>query len=337
MRLLYIFIILCFSLEAKDYTKHYRAIQIINQLSKHHGFTRRELKSLFRNVRVQHAALCRVKPSHKLGKVRDTRSHKEVQKLRKILKKYGQWGRYARLKVNNCRARQGVAFIKRNRATFNAVEKKYGIPKEYIAAIIGIETAYGHNVGRYPVFDTLATLTFEKNRRNRFFRKELIKFLKLSKSEKFNPRNIRGSYSGAIGLGQFLPSNYEAYGIDFNKDGKITLQGSDDAIASIANYFKKNGWKKGQPVAIRVRYQGKRFFKYRTGYKYTYTQKSLRGIKPVYAWNYKGKVSLIKLKKKTYDELWYGTKNFFVITRYNHSDYYAMAVHKLAEKIKKKL
>jgi len=202
---------------------------------------------------------------------------------------------------------------------------------------MGIESAYGKNVGKYPVFDTLSTLSFEKNRRNKFFKKELIKFIHLSKTEKFNPKNVYGSYAGAIGLGQFMPSNYEAYGIDFNGDGRITLQKQQDAIASIANYFKKNGWKKGEPVATRVKYEGLRFKSYKTGYTKTYWRKDLKGITPYYAWNYKGKVRLIKLNKKKYDELWYGAKNFFVITRYNHSAYYAMSVHQLATLLAKKM
>ena len=159
----------------------------------------------------------------------------------------------------------------------------------------------------------------------------------LCKTQKINPKNVNGSYAGAIGLGQFMPSNYEAYGVDFNGDGRVTLQRKQDAIASVANYFKKNGWRRGEPVATRVSYEGKRFRRYKTGYKKTYERKSLKGIAPKTWWNYNGKVRLIKLEKKKYDELWYGAKNFFVITRYNHSSYYAMAVHQLAEKIKEGL
>ena len=138
-------------------------------------------------------------------------------------------------------------------------------------------------------------------------------------------------------MGQFMPSNYEAYGVDFNGDGRITLQKQQDAIASIANYFKKNGWRKGEPVATRVKYEGMRFTKYKTGYTTTYHRKDLKGITPYVPWNYHGKVRLIKLKKKKYDELWYGAKNFFVITRYNHSAYYAMSVHQLAMLITEKM
>ena len=218
-----------------------------------------------------------------------------------------------------------------------AIEKDFVVPQEYVAAIIGIETVYGGNVGKYPVFDTLTTLAFEKNRRNKFFKKQLKKFIELSQTEKFNPKDVYGSYAGAIGLGQFMPSNYKAYGVDFNGDGRITLQKAGDAIASVANYLQKNGWRKNEEVATRVSYDGMRFRAYKTGYKKTYNRDDLKGISPKEKWDYKGKVRLIKLNKKNYDELWYGAKNFFVITRYNHSAYYAMSVHLLAMKIRKGL
>jgi len=337
MKIVIIAIFIIFSLQAKDYTKHPKTIQCINTLVKKHHFKRDELNKLFSNVKVQKTALRAFTPRKKQRRIKETRTASQIVKAQRIRNKFGRWERYSRLKVNPSRVKQGVRFVQKYKDTFNAVEKKYGVPKEYIAAIIGIETVYGGNVGKYPVFDTLSTLAFENNRRNKFFHKQLIKFICLSKTERFNPKNVRGSYAGAIGLGQFMPSNYEAYGVDFNGDGRVTLQRAQDAIASIANYFKKNGWRKGEPIATRVKYKGNRFTQYKTGYKKTYNRADLLGISPVYPWDYKGKVRLIKLHRKKYDELWYGAKNFFVITRYNHSAYYAMAVHKLALRIKKKL
>lgn len=335
-----IFILLCIvtlSLHAKDYTKNPNTVRFINSVSKAYGVKKSYLNKLFSNVKVQRSALRAFTPRKKQKKRKETRSPRQIAKAKALRKKYGPWERYSRLKTNPSRVKQGVNFIKRHQKIFNSVEKRYGVPKEYIAAIIGVETVYGGNVGKYPVFDTLTTLAFEKNKRNKFFKKQLKKFIHLSQTEKFNPKNVRGSYAGAIGLGQFMPSNYEAYGVDYNKDGRITLQKHGDAIASIGNYLKKNGWRRGEPVATRVRYKGTRFNRYKTGYKKTYNRASLKGIKPVIPWNYHGKIRLIKLKKKKYDELWYGAKNFFVITRYNHSAYYAMSIHQLAQKIKKAL
>jgi len=336
-KVLLIFFLILLSLDAKDYTKHSKAISTMNILVKKYHFSRTELHRLFSNVKVQKSALRAFIPRHKQKRRKETRSPKQIAKAKMLRKKYGSWGRYSRNVVGSKRVAQGIAYVKKHRKTFAKVEKKYGVPKEYIAAIIGIESAFGKNVGKYPVFDTLSTLAFERNRRNKFFKKELIKFLHLSKTQRFNPRNVKGSYAGAIGLVQFMPSNYEHYGVDFNKDGRITLQRADDAIASVANYFKKNGWRRGEPVATRVKYKGNRFRKHKTGYKHSYHRKYLKGISPRQKWDYTNKVRLIKLNKKTHDELWYGAKNFFVITRYNHSSYYAMAVYQLAQKIKKGL
>ena len=319
-------------LSAKDYTKNPKTIQFMNELVQKYDFKRDELEKLFSNVKVQDSALRAFRP-----RVKKQQTPEQIAALKKRYPKYGAWDRYSKRKISDSRVQEGVDFIKRHQKTFDAVEKKYAVPKEYVAAIIGIETAYGKNVGKYPVFDTLSTLAFEKNRRNTFFQKELMKFMQLSKTEKFNPKNVYGSYAGAIGLGQFMPSNYEAYGVDFNEDGRITLQRPEDAIASIANYMKQNGWRKGEPVATRVGYEGMRFKAYETGYRKTYHRAQLKGIQPKEKWDYTDKVRLIKLNKEKYDELWYGAKNFFVITRYNHSAYYAMSVHQLATKIAAKM
>ncbi len=331
----FVLILVCllpFSLHAKDYTKNSETMIFINEMTQKDGLEKAYLKKLFKDVTVQSKALRAFRPSAK-----KKRTPEQIARLKKLYPKYGAWDRYSRHKVNPSRVKQGVDFIKKHQDVFNNVEKKYGVPKEYIAAIIGVETVYGGNVGKFPVFDTLTTLAFEKNRRNKFFKRELKKFTLLSYTQKFNPKDVFGSYAGAIGLGQFMPSNYEAYGVDYNGDGYIRLQEAGDAIASIANYLKQNRWRTGEPVATRVKYEGTRFKAYKTGYKKTYHRSELKGIEPREKWDYKGKVRLIKLNKKMYDELWYGAKNFFVITRYNHSAYYAMSIHQLAQKITAKL
>jgi len=319
-------------LEGKDYTKNKAVVELIDNMVNKYAFKKEYLKELFSNVVLQEKALNIIRPRKKVK-----RTPEQIARLKKLYPKYGAWDRYSRLKTNPSRVKQGVDFIRKYQDTFDAVEKKFGVPKEYIAAIIGVETVYGGNVGKFPVFDTLTTLAFEENRRNNFFRKQLHEFIRLSKNQKFNPKEVKGSYAGAIGLGQFMPSNYEAYGVDFNGDGRITLQKPTDAIASVANYFKKNGWRTGEPVATKVSYNGTRFKQFKTGYNRTYNRSDLKGISPKQKWDYKKKVRLIKLNKKEFDELWYGAKNFFVITRYNHSAYYAMSIHQLATKIKDKM
>jgi membrane-bound lytic murein transglycosylase B len=325
--LLYGTIFFTCNIEAKDYNNNKETMTFINKMVEEYNFKRAYLKQLFSNVRMQKTPLKIVSPEP---------NTQPSEVLKEKYPPYGAWDRYVKHKVTPERIKQGVSFLKKYRSTFKKVEDEYGVPSEYIAAIIGIETVYGGNVGKYPVFDTLTTLAFEKNRRSGYFKKELEQFILLSYRQKFNPKMVVGSYTGAIGLGQFMPSNYEAYGIDFNGDGKISLQHPQDAIASIANYLKQNGWRSGEHVATRVIYEGSRFEKLATGYDKTYERKDLEGIRPMSGrWDYFDKVRLIKLNRKSHDELWYGAKNFYVITRYNHSAYYAMSVHQLASKIKK--
>ena len=325
MKLLLLLALSIFALQAKDYRSNHDTQAFIMMMAKEHNFKPDYLDKLFSNVQKQDTPLAIItrKPSKKPSKA-----------LKKLYPVHGAWDRYKRFKVNPLRIKQGKAFLKKYKTAFKKAEEKYGVPAEYIAAIIGIETVYGGNVGKYPVFDTLTTLAFEKNRRNKFFKNQLKKFIILSYANKFNPKNVKGSYAGAIGLCQFMPSNYEPYGVDLNGDGRVTLQNPIDAIGSVANYLKQNGWRKGEPVATRVSYRGNRFKKYKTGYNTKYNRASLVGIAPKKKWVYHDKVRLIKLSRAEYDELWYGAKNFYVITRYNHSAYYAMAVHQLAQGIR---
>ena len=315
-------------LEAKDYTKKREVRRFISEMVRYHHFNRQQLTRLFKHVKFQKRALSVYRP-HLRPKIKVSKKKKHTTR------KQGSWDRYERAFLKQIKVTKGVAFMHKHRHALHKAYRLYGVEPEYITAIIGVESHYGVNRGKYPVFDTLTTLAFEKNRRQKFYRKELKAFLLMTRREKVNPKRIKGSWAGAIGLGQFMPSNYQAYVVDFNHDGYHQMNNFTDAIGSIAHYFKRHGWQKGVPVAVRVSYPGKRFRRYRTGYKHSYHRRSLKGIAPRHYFPYKGKVHLIKLKRTKYDELWYGTKNFYVITRYNHSDYYAMAIHQLAQRIKR--
>ena len=310
----------------KNYTKNLDVKRFINDLEKHDKFSKKELTKLFSKVEVQNSALkYYLKPK---------KSKKANLKAKK--KYYGSWDRYEKKLLNKKRINLGVDFMKRNKKVLKKAYKKYGVQAEYITAIIGIESFYGEYTGNYPVFDALTTLAFEENRRNNFFKNELKEFLKLTRKNNQNPKDVYGSFAGAIGLAQFMPSNFKKLAVDFNKDNKVDLNNEADAIGSVANYFKRSGWNRHIPIATRVSYEGKRFNSLKTGFKHKYKRSGLKGIKPKDKnFFYNKKVHLVKLDRKKFDELWYGTKNFYVITRYNRSNYYAMAVHKLAEEIRK--
>ncbi len=321
---LLIFFLLLSGLSAKDYTKKSEVRNFINKMSKYKGFSKHELQKLFKNVKFQKKALAIYVPSLR-PKV----------KPRKNYKRQGSWDRYENIFIKPSKAQKGVEYMHKHKEIFSKVYHQYKVEPEIVAAIIGIESHYGKNTGKYPVFDTLTTLAFEKNRRNRFYRSELKEFLLMTKRQDVNPKRVKGSVAGAIGLGQFIPSNYKTFVVDYNKDGKKRMNDYNDAIASVAYYLKSHGWKRGKPIATRVKYSGNRFNTYKTGYRHKYHRSNLKGIYPYNSFDYKGKVNLVKLKRLKYDELWYGTKNWYVITRYNHSDYYAMAVYQLSQLIKK--
>ena len=309
----------------KDYTQTREVKLFIDRMVAKHHFDRSYLNELFRDVEFQQKALAVYVPSfRKKSKLAKKRNNN----------KQGTWDRYEAIFLKESKVKKGVDYMHKHRSTFKKAYKKYSVEPEFIAAIIGIESHYGHNTGKYPTFDTLTTLSFEKNRRQKFFKSELQAFLLMTRREKVNPKNVKGSFAGAIGLGQFMPSNYKTFVVDFNQDGKKRMHHPVDAIGSIAYYLKRHGWKRGKPVAVRVSYPGIRYNGKKTGFKHQYHRKSLKNIYPRKTFNYNKKVHLIKLSRFKYDELWYGTKNFYVITRYNHSSYYAMAVYQLAQRLK---
>lgn len=307
----------------KDFTKKDEVKKFIEYFSNDSAYTKNELTKLFSNVKVQKFSL---------------KQYTKVVKNDFEIKGdfIGSWDRYKKRTIDRKRVKAGVEYINKNKKYFIKAKKIYKIPSTYIAAIIGVESSYGSYTGAYNIFDVFTTLAFEKNRRNNFFKKELKNYLLLAKENKFDLSKYKGSFAGAIGLAQFMPSSLLAYGVDFDNDGKIDLNTSADAIGSIANFLKKHGWNHKIPVATRVSYKGKRFKKYKTGLKYKYKRVDLKGIKPKSKnFFYKQKVYLLKLSGENYDELWYGTKNFKVITHYNKSVYYAMAVYQLAKEIRR--
>ncbi|MDD3591531.1 MAG: lytic murein transglycosylase B [Sulfurovum sp.] len=327
MRIFTLFSLLFFLLVTPGFTKDYtqkREVKVfIDRMVKKYGFKRSYLNRLFRDVDFQREALAIYVPSYR-EKVKPARS----------AKKQGSWDRYEEIFLKESKVQKGVQYMHQHRKTLQKAYREFGVEPEFIAAIIGIESHYGVNTGKYPTFDTLTTLAFEPHRRQKFYRSELLEFLLMTRREKVNPKGVKGSYAGAIGLGQFIPSNYKTFVVDFNRDGKKRMHQHEDAIGSIAYYLKRHGWKKGKPVAVRVSYPGKRYNGKKTGFKHRYHRKSLKEIYPRSKFSYKGKVHLVKLQRFKFDELWYGTKNFYVITRYNHSDYYAMAVYQLAQRLR---
>ncbi len=259
--------------------------------------------------------------------------------LRKISKPAESltWDSYRKIFLTEARISAGAKFWQEHAALLERAEKTYGVPAEVIVAILGVETFYGRNTGDTPALDALTTLGFDYPPRADFFRSELGQYLLLCREERLDVAKTTGSYAAAFGLSQFISSSYRHYAIDFDGDGVRDLWSPADAIGSVANYFAQHGWKLGQPVVVDAGVQGE-----------AYKELLGRGRKPTIAVGDLarheitprgdlGGEALVSFYEQQGDkgpEYWVGLNNFYVITRYNTSPLYAMAVHQLSQAVR---
>lgn len=251
-----------------------------------------------------------------------------------------EWKDYRPLFLNEERVRKGLAFWNEHADTLARAEATYGVPAEMIVAILGVETKYGGNKGRNRVVDALATLGFDYPPRAPFFRKELREFLALSKEAGLDPLSTYGSYAGAMGYPQFMPSSWRRLAVDFNGDGRRDLINDPvDAIGSIANYFKENGWQTGEPVVARARIVSQDYdgvLSKDLAANSTLEAIAQKGLVPreegVYLAH--APAAALRLQGENGGEFWLGFTNFYVITRYNRSILYAMAAWQLSQELK---
>lgn len=248
------------------------------------------------------------------------------------------WYRYRPIFITDARSAGGIEFLRDNAELLARAEEEYGVPPAIVAAIIGVETFYGRHKGRFPVLDTLATLAFEYPPRGDFFRRELEQFLLLARHEGIAPRAVKGSYAGAMGMPQFISSSYRHYAIDFDGDGRRDLWDSNaDVIGSVAAYLAEHGWQRGEPVVHRVRPADDAWRALTSDdLKPRVDGDALRAaglaVDPPVTGD--ERVRVFALEAEGGPEVWVARRNFYVITRYNHSALYAMAVHQLAERIR---
>ncbi len=250
------------------------------------------------------------------------------------------WNRYRNIFIKDARIDAGVAFWKEHEETLNQVSDETGVPVEVICGIIGVETFFGRIKGSYRVLDALYTLGFGYPKRGKFFKSELAKYLELAELESLNIEEVKGSYAGAMGYSQFMPSSYIAYAKSFEPNGSRDLMNSpEDAIASVANYLKVHRWRKDEPITSKAEMTreitGLR--KQATRPKNKVSDYTNIGFKPEESLEDSLDATMIILKSGEEKEHWFGLYNFYVITRYNHSPMYAMAVHQLGSAIKEKI
>ena len=278
-----------------DYSNHKDSKEVIDELVNEHGFEESYVINVLKQAKKRKTALNSVaRPAEKTK----------------------TWDDYRAIFLKKKRISDGKKFIKNNITVLDRAEKEFGVPKEVITAILGVETDYGNIMGSYRVIDSLTTLGFDDPRRSKFFKSELIQFFILTRENNLDILKVKGSYAGAMGYGQFISSSYRAYAIDFDGDGYVDLFNSlEDAIGSTANYLKRHGWKKEGSIVTRVYPNNVRKF-------------------------YKPHESLTQFIPLTFtengEELHFvGDDNFRAIARYNISDVYAMAVYYLSEEFKK--
>ncbi|OQK16175.1 lytic murein transglycosylase [Methyloprofundus sedimenti] len=290
--------------------------KFINKMVEQHQFDRVELVTLFQSVEIKPKIIAAM-----------TRPAEGMP-----------WYKYRKIFMRDSRIQGGVEFWQANKDSLTIMQQRYGIPEEIIVAIIGVETLYGERTGGHRVIDALATLGFDYPKRSTFFLSELEQFLLLCREEHMNPLEPVGSYAGAMGMPQFMPSSYRNFAADFEGDAKRDIwHNPADAIASVANYFARHHWKAGNDIAFPVTATGDQ-----------YQQALTRGLKPdINAAQLKALqvhlpeqinddelLKLLSFEQENGQDLWVGLENFYVITRYNHSPLYALAVFQLSQAIK---
>lgn len=252
------------------------------------------------------------------------------------------WYEYRPIFITDKRIKGGVAFWRENEELITQASEKFGVDPQVIVAIIGVETFYGRITGGYRVLDALATLSFyypdTGNDRSGFFSKELMNFMLLGSEEDLPLLEVEGSYAGAMGLGQFMPSSYREYAVDLDGDGRRDLWSSmADVIGSVANYLHRHGWQPGQPVTSRAQVAedadmelvSRRNLKPEK----TVAELAASGFTPIEAVSPDTPAAVTRLREEAGDSYWMTYKNFYVITRYNRSPLYAMAVHDLSQAV----
>ncbi|HUJ88478.1 MAG TPA: lytic murein transglycosylase B [Burkholderiales bacterium] len=290
----------------------------IRQMVKRHAFDARELQQLFARARREQAVLDAIQP---------TASEADQS-----------WELYRGIFVNPKRIGAGLEFWARYGDVLARAQRVYGVPEEFIVAIIGVETFYGRHTGRWRVVDALATLAFDYPPRAEFFRQELANYLLYARKSGIDVFSVKGSYAGAIGIPQFMPGSYLKYAVDFDGDGVADLSNSAaDAIGSVANFLKQHGWQSGEAVQYEARISGSGFRAFLDGGlqpRHRLAELAKAGVVPV-GWSGQprddARAVLVELESPdAQSEYRLGLQNFYVITRYNNSLFYACAVSDLA-------
>jgi membrane-bound lytic murein transglycosylase B len=318
MRLLVLLVFAFSNAALADFPSRPEVKSYLDELVTEHGFERDALHALFAAAERQQGI---------------------IDAISRPAERVLEWHEYRAIFLTDSRIEQGVEFWRENAEDLARAEAEFGVPAAMIVAIIGVETRFGRNKGSWRVVDALATLAFDYPPRSRFFRRELTEFLLLAREEGKDPLTLRGSYAGAMGYGQFIPSSYRAYAVDFSGDGQRDIwDNRTDAIGSVANYFRVHGWDPNRGVVARVEPgRGDTGPLVTNGLQLSQTAGELRAagfdLAAASALPDTERVALVRMQSANGPEYWLGLHNFYVITRYNRSSMYALAVYELSRAI----
>lgn len=298
-----------------DYSEHALAGPFVETMVQQHGFDRAQVTNWLRQAQRQQSI---------------------IDAISRPAEKAKPWRDYRRIFITPDRVAKGAQFWNENSAALSRAERETGVPAAVVVGIIGVETYYGRNTGSYRVLDALTTLGFDYPPRADFFRKQLEEYLLLVRETGLPLDQVKGSYAGAMGFGQFIPSSYRNFAIDFDGDGRVDLLNNRaDAIGSVANYLKVHGWQSGAPTATPAVVTRPQAVTPTSGLQPDHALSTLmqQGVRAKGSWPATARVGLIKLEGDAGDEYWLGGENFYVVTTYNRSPMYALAVLQLSEAV----
>ncbi|WP_295422391.1 lytic transglycosylase domain-containing protein [Sulfurovum sp.] len=300
-----------------DYLSKANVQHFIRMMHKRYGFDTNYLKRVFRQAKLDRDTLARY-----TGKFKSNST-------------VGSWERFKLHVVNEETFKEARRFKKRHYSTLKRAERIYKVDMDYIVGFLGVESRFGTYTGDYNILDALSTLAFHPNRMQKFFKNELKHLFLFAREKGYNITKLEGSFAGAMGCVQQVPSVARRHRSDFNGDGITDPWSLEDCIGSIAKFMHKNGWKKGKVVAVPAAFNAKRFRSLKTSRNRTLPLSTIlrAGIRPLKPFN-ASRAYLLKTRNTTHDDVWLGTRNFKVLTRYNNSTNYGIAIHLIAQEVK---
>jgi len=313
---LIVFFLLFTQLGAKsvDYLSKKEVQRFIATMVTKYGFEKYHLDYLFRRALFDQDTLNRYKGRHRPNTTD------------------GSWVRYKTKLLNPTSFSYYRSKKWQYNATLQRASREFGVPANILVGFLAVESRFGKYTGDYRVWNVLTTLAFFKNRKQKYFRSELKHFLLMCRAKDYDPLLVKGSFAGAMGAVQQMPSIMQKFLIDYNRDGKKNPWDIEDAIGSVANFLHQKGWQRNGEIAVKSTFGGKRFKRLHTGYNRKYALARLKKEQIEPQSHFKTQMPyLIKLRDSDRDEIWLGAANFRVITRYNPSSNYAMAIYKISK------